>query len=504
MALTKTIAGSAPTVFISSTTELWRLPRRRPFVSAARDAARRAVCASIDMFDFLPQNMPPADYCEEMVAKSDVYVCVLGHRYGSPVRGRPGLSYTELEFETATRLGLHRLVFVIDDRARLRLRAKERPELAERQRQFRRRVIDESGLLVAHVRTPEELESRLFDALRSLPGTSPLPPPPTTETTPSRPAATSPSRKRKRAIAALAALTAVGVLALLVSVAPNWLAPLASNRVIGDERTADPCALARPAQQPLAQFGDVEFDSHYGNFSRCDLIVHRLDGTKVDVAFRLLKPIPPEHVPTTTVGSVTIARETAANGECDRVLSMPDPHVVEIAAKVPPGQSADLCRIADVAAHAAVPVLNRGKLETRDLPAGSLAALDACRLLDAPALALSGIDAGTPRPGFGGWECSWGAAGRRSVTMSFDQGPPLSAPHDGSAIQVGSRTAFVHIDGDGPRNNCVVQIPYRSFSAGGSPLVEVVRLVLGGQEASETLCEPARNLAADAAANLPG
>src|SRR5262249_59645232 len=57
----------------------------------------------------------PAQLCRETVAGCELYVGLIGFRYGSPVREDPGRSYVELEYDTATELGLPRLIFPIGD-----------------------------------------------------------------------------------------------------------------------------------------------------------------------------------------------------------------------------------------------------------------------------------------------------------------------------------------------------------------------------------------------------
>jgi hypothetical protein len=91
-------------------------------------------------------------------------------RYGSPVRDNPDMSYTELEFNTATESGLPRLIFVINtDSADIQLPAKELidREFGERQDAFLQRV-RESNLTIQRFGNPEELKTLLERSLRAL------------------------------------------------------------------------------------------------------------------------------------------------------------------------------------------------------------------------------------------------------------------------------------------------------------------------------------------------
>ena len=157
-------------VFISHTSELRNFPEGRSYVAAVERAISAAGHVIVDMADFAAAGRPPARVCADRVRGCDVYVGVLGTRYGSPVRNMPKVSYTELEFGAATEAGLDRLVFLLDTGAAdvgIPLSALLDREFGDRQDAFRRRVQD-SGLTTQSFANPDALRRLVGDSLRDL------------------------------------------------------------------------------------------------------------------------------------------------------------------------------------------------------------------------------------------------------------------------------------------------------------------------------------------------
>jgi tetratricopeptide (TPR) repeat protein len=157
-------------VFISHTSELRDFPKGTSYVAAAERAIIAAGHVPVDMTDFPAADQAPADLCIDRVRSCDVYIGMLGTRYGSLVRDKPNVSYTELEFDTATEAGLDRLVFLLDtdaDDVRIPPSALIDRDFGARQDDFRRRV-RESKLVTRSFADPGELSQLVERSLREL------------------------------------------------------------------------------------------------------------------------------------------------------------------------------------------------------------------------------------------------------------------------------------------------------------------------------------------------
>jgi hypothetical protein len=150
-------------VFISHTSDMARFPEDRPYVQAALDAVGRAGMAPVDMRHFAARDGSPADYCQQRVRGCEIYVAVIGFRYGSVVPGEE-VSYTELEFQAASVVGVPRLIFLLEDAACP-------PGLNDTDRgpveRFRQRLRD-AGLVVRSFTSGAGLELEVFHALSEL------------------------------------------------------------------------------------------------------------------------------------------------------------------------------------------------------------------------------------------------------------------------------------------------------------------------------------------------
>jgi hypothetical protein len=155
-------------VFLSHTAEVREWPQERSFVAAAEAAVAKAGDAVIDMKYMPGCDRPPAQLCIDAVTAADVYVLIAGFRYGSRVRERPELSYTELEFHAATSAGIPRLVFLLDDSTEGPRAVLVDEDLGPRQQEFRERLLC-SGVTVVQVSNPAELEMALLHALYETP-----------------------------------------------------------------------------------------------------------------------------------------------------------------------------------------------------------------------------------------------------------------------------------------------------------------------------------------------
>ena len=148
-------------VFLSHTSEFRKYPSDRSYLAAVESAVSAAGHVIVDMREFAASDAAPAQVCQEKVRGCELYLGIFGTRYGSPVRDRPEVSYTELEFETASDPAhpLERLVFLLDQEAEnpgIPAKWLNDPIHGASQQAFLRKVKD-AGLTLQTFGNPDEL-----------------------------------------------------------------------------------------------------------------------------------------------------------------------------------------------------------------------------------------------------------------------------------------------------------------------------------------------------------
>lgn len=124
------------------------------------------------MREFAASDQAPARVCQQKVRSCGIYIGIHGTRYGSPVRDRPEVSYTELEFGVASDPAhpLERLVFLLGEEAEnpgIPAKWLNDPLHGDRQQAFLKRVKD-AGLTLQVFRNPDELARQVERSLTAM------------------------------------------------------------------------------------------------------------------------------------------------------------------------------------------------------------------------------------------------------------------------------------------------------------------------------------------------
>jgi hypothetical protein len=151
-------------VFISHTTGMMSNPKGTSFVDGAEQAINGIERAKALHMEYFPAaDISPADYSVQQLSKANLFVAVIGFDFGSRVRGDPGRSYTQLEFDAATRLRLPRLVFLLRPEA-AGLQGLSARAAMPAQLEFRTQL-EESGATVAYFSSVDDLKYKVQAAV---------------------------------------------------------------------------------------------------------------------------------------------------------------------------------------------------------------------------------------------------------------------------------------------------------------------------------------------------
>jgi WD40 repeat protein len=157
-------------VFLSHTNEFNKYPNLsndKTYIARAKEAVEKFDHKCVEMEAFTADPTTPQDYDERMVKECDVYIGIIGMRYGSLTS--EGISHTEHEYNTALKENKKILMFILDDKSiesKLPIEELTSGEMHKNQNAFKNRV--KINHLVKFFLGPEHLYNQICDALRNL------------------------------------------------------------------------------------------------------------------------------------------------------------------------------------------------------------------------------------------------------------------------------------------------------------------------------------------------
>lgn len=324
---------------------------------------------------------------------------------------------------------------------------------------------------------------------------------------------TAPNKKRRIWALAAAGVVVVALSATAVAVgvfgSDEPAAPVSGAGAVLDIRTADPCALLDRSSLTGFGTGVVQFDSEYGPYNQCGLVVALTD----DVEDRGHVALYLERIPDYVAGSRRLGElgpiETPAEreGTCQRIIPLSDGNQVRVSAYNQGAREAEPCAMADAVAKAALARLEKGPIPRRKhpFPKWSIANSDACALLTAADLAVAfGEQPPEAEPELDPWTCYWPKDGQE-VTIQFSREWQEEPDADDEMLPLDPWTAKVDTRDEG----CAVEIrgrEYEKVTDTHTDWMEQTTLILDTEDESvdpASLCSAAKVLAAAAAKRLP-
>ncbi|WP_369369777.1 serine/threonine-protein kinase [Promicromonospora sp. Populi] len=290
-----------------------------------------------------------------------------------------------------------------------------------------------------------------------------------------------------------------------------------SAATIGDQATADPCALHDV--EALGALGQARIRTDDGDLNTCDVVVMTDDGAAVAAGVSLLRNTDEPAEPNRQVNGITVVDdESDLPEECSRELYLPGGrYTILLDAWPEPWANTsldepevdDLCAFAEASLDRATTLLNGGQLprRERDPVPGSLYTQSACDLLAGePLEQLPGVDPDPAFVGFAEWDCRWETDDGKELRVLFRNGEPPSDDdgrrHVFSGHEVFDEGALLSA------SSCVVEVVNRvtvSPDGDGDIVAELIRFHLqaGSDVPVEELCDLTLDIAEPVAARLP-